>query len=227
MTGLVAVAPGVDRWVMPEAAMNAVVVADGGEALVVDPGTLPSRATALRTAVEARGDRVVGVVVTHAHWDHFFALEAFADVPCYAHPTAVEEIREQAESQRAEVLGFAGPETVEQLRALTITAPGVGVAAPLTLRVGALEVLLEPIGRAHTGGDLVVHVPAAGVTVAGDLVETADDPQLGDSGDASGWLGALDRLARSGQPLLVPGHGDPCGHERLDHHRALLAALAG
>ena len=49
---LARIAPGVDRWVMPEASMSAVVVADAGEALVVDPGTLPSRAAELRAAIE-------------------------------------------------------------------------------------------------------------------------------------------------------------------------------
>lgn len=221
---LLPVVPGIDRWVMPEASMNAVVIADGGEALVVDPGTLPARARELRAAIEARGDRVVGVVVSHAHWDHCFALSAFDDVPSFAHPAAIAELLEHGERQREAVLGFAGEQTADALRALTIVAPTQAVGAVHRLRVGALEVELEPIGSAHTGGDLVVHVPARGVTVAGDLVETADDPQLDDSTDVAGWLAALDRLASRAQPLLVPGHGEPCGHERLVHHRVLLAA---
>lgn len=219
-----AVVPGVDRWVMPEASMNAVVVADGGEALVIDPGTLPTRAATLRAAVETRGDRVVAVVVTHAHWDHVFALSAFDDVPSYAHPEAVRDVREHGETQRESVLGLASGPTAEALRALEIVEPRVGVPAPRRLRVGALEVELEPLGPAHTAGDLAVHVPALGVTVAGDLVETADDPQTDDSTDVAGWLEALDRLAAHAQPLIVPGHGDPCGHERLEHHRELLSA---
>lgn len=221
---LLPVASGVDRWVMPEAAMNAVVIADGGEALVVDPGTLPERAAELRAAIELRGDRVIGVVITHAHWDHCFALSTFADVASYAHPAVIAELAAHGEQQRDAVLGFASDETADALRALPIVAPTTPVESPHRLRVGALEVALEPIGSAHTGGDLVVHVPGAGVTVAGDLVETADDAQLDDSTDVPGWLRALDRLAAHAQPLLVPGHGEPCGHERLEHHRALLAA---
>jgi glyoxylase-like metal-dependent hydrolase (beta-lactamase superfamily II) len=223
---LLPVAPGVERSVMREAAMNAVVIADGGDALVVDPGTLPARAAALRAAIEARGDRVVAVAITHAHWDHCFALSAFDDVPCLAHPAAIAELREHGEAQREAVLGFASPEVADAVRALRIVLPGEAVAAPRTVRVGALEAELEPLGPAHTGGDLVVHVPAAGVTIAGDLVETADDPQLDDTSDVGGWLRALDRLEQHAQPLLVPGHGEPCGHERLVHHRTLLEQRA-
>ncbi len=204
--------------------MNALVVADGGEALVVDPGTLPSRAGRLRTAIEARGDRIVGVVVTHAHWDHCFALAAFADVPSFAHPAAIAELRERGEQQRAAALGSASGETADALRHLTIALPTVQVETPHRLQIGALAVELEPIGHAHSRGDLVVHVPAAAATLAGDLVETAGDPQLDEQTDVGGWLRALDRLGAHGQPLLVPGHGDPCGRERLDHHRALLEA---
>lgn len=220
------IAPGVDRWLMPEASMNALVVADGGEALVVDPGTLPARAAELRATVEARGDRIVGVVVTHAHWDHCFALAALDDVPSYAHPAAIAELRDHGEQQRRAVLGFASGTTADAVARLTIALPSVPVETPRRLRVGALEVELEPIGSAHTRGDLVVHVPAAAVTLAGDLVETADDPQVDESTDVGGWLRALDRLGAHGQPLLVPGHGDPCGHERLAHHRTLLEARA-
>ena len=224
--GLLPIAPGVDRWVMPQASMNALVVADAGEALVVDPGTLPARAAELRAAIEARGDRVVAVAITHAHWDHCFALAAFADVPSFAHPAAIAELREHGEAQREHVLGFASDEVADALRALEIAIPAEAVAESRTLRIGGLEVRLEPIGRAHTGGDLIVHVPAAGVTIAGDLIETADDPQTDDSTDLGGWLRALDRLAATAQPLLVPGHGDPCGHERIAHHRALLRGRA-
>jgi glyoxylase-like metal-dependent hydrolase (beta-lactamase superfamily II) len=226
MSGLEAIAPGIDRWLMPEASMNAIVIADGGEALVVDPGTLPARAAELRAAIEARGDRVVGVVVTHAHWDHCFALGAFADVRSYAHPAAIAELREHGERQRSAALASAAGAAADALRRLPIPLPSVAVETPHRLRIGALTVELEPVGHAHSRGDLVVHVPAAAATLAGDLVETAGDPQLDEQTDVGGWLRALDRLEAHGQPLLVPGHGDPCGHERLAHHRALLAARA-
>ncbi|WP_404312717.1 MBL fold metallo-hydrolase [Agrococcus terreus] len=219
------VAPGVDRWVMPEASMGAVVVADAGEALVVDAGTLPSRAAELRAAIEARGDRIVAVAITHAHWDHCFALSAFAGLPMLAHPAAIDELREHGEAQRTAVLGFAEPAAVDAVRALPIVLPDVPVPSRRALRVGGIEVELDPLGPAHTGGDLVVHVPSSGASIVGDLVETADDPQADDSTDVTGWLRALDALEARAQPLLVPGHGDPCGHERLAHHRALLGGL--
>lgn len=130
------VAPGVDRWVMPEASMGAVVVADAGEALVVDAGTLPSRAAELRAAIEARGDRIVAVAITHAHWDHCFALSAFAGLPMLAHPAAIDELREHGEAQRTAVLGFAEPAAVDAVRALPIVLPDVPVPSRRALRVG-------------------------------------------------------------------------------------------
>lgn len=224
MPELLPVAPGIERCVMPEARMNAVVISDGGEALVTDPGTLPERAAALRAELEGRGDRIIGVVITHAHWDHCFALSAFADVPSYAHPTCIDELQEHGEAQREAVLGFTSGAVADAVGRLEIVPPSTAVLEPRTLRVGNLDVELEPLGPAHTGGDLVLHLPAAGVTIVGDLVETADDPQLDESSDVHGWIAALDRLAAHAQPLLVPGHGEPCDHERLEHHRALLEA---
>ena len=222
------VAEGIDRWVMPEAAMNAYVIASAGEALVVDPGTLPSRASALRDAIEARGDRVVGVVITHAHWDHFLALAAFGDVPSYAHSGAIEHIHAHPEEHRAAGVASMTAEsedgTEAELWRMPVPVPRVPVEDEHVLMVGSLRVVLEPLEAAHTAGDLVVHVDPVGVTLTGDVVEVDADPQWGPESDLEGWLRALEGLGERGRPTLLPGHGAPTDAARLEHHRALIVA---
>lgn len=222
------VADGIDRWVMPEAAMNSYVISSAGEALVVDPGTLPSRASALRDAVEARGDRIVGVVITHAHWDHFLALAAFGDVPSYAHSGAVEHIEAHPEEHRAAGVASMTAEsedgTEAELWRMPVPVPGVPVEDEHVLMVGSLRVVLEPLETAHTAGDLVVHVDPVGVTLTGDVVEVGADPQWGPDSDLEGWLRALEGLGERARPMLLPGHGPPTDSSRLDHHRELIVA---
>jgi hydroxyacylglutathione hydrolase len=62
------------------------VAADSGEAIVVDPG---DGAGALVARVRARGLRVQGILLTHAHLDHISSVDrvkqAF-DVPIHLHP---------------------------------------------------------------------------------------------------------------------------------------------
>lgn len=217
------VADGVDRWVMPEASMNAYVIADSGEALVVDPGTLPERAHALRQAIESRGDTVIGVVITHAHWDHFLALSAFDDVPVFAHPAAIDHIMDHPTDHLAAGLAGLDDTDAESLAGARIAVPDVPVAQLHRLLVGGIPVILDPQETAHTVGDLLVHVGDA-VTITGDLVETDADPQWDDDSDLEGWGRALDVIGEHGAATLLPGHGRPTDQSRLEHHRSLFAA---
>ncbi|WP_293694523.1 MBL fold metallo-hydrolase [uncultured Agrococcus sp.] len=218
------VADEIDRWVMPEASMNAYVIASNGEALVVDPGTRPSRAKLFREAIEARGDRVVGTVVTHPHWDHFLALASFEGVPSYAHTQAVEHIMAHPTEHRAAGLAQgAEGEADEELETVAVVVPSVPVADSYTMFVGTQRVTLEPQPTAHTLGDLVVHVEGS-ATIAGDLVEVGADPQWDDASDLDGWLQALDAIEERGERILLPGHGAPTDRSRLAHHRELFVA---
>ncbi|SDH76529.1 MBL fold metallo-hydrolase [Agrococcus jejuensis] len=218
----VEVAPGVLVVTLPEAAMNAVLVVDDGEVLVVDVGATPNRGAELRALAERRG-RVVAVVVTHPHWDHVFGLGAFADVPSHAHPAAIDDLRDTGALQRDALVAQMAGEVPDWLRAFVPPLPTHPVAERLVLRVGGIDVVLDPVGHAHTVGDLVLHVPARGVSVLGDLVEVGDPPQLHDA-DLAGWVAALDRLAPDLQPIVVPGHGDVTTPGSVAEQRDLLAA---
>ncbi|QCR18537.1 MBL fold metallo-hydrolase [Agrococcus sp. SGAir0287] len=216
------VAPGVLVVTLPEAAMNAVLVVDGGEVLVVDVGATPTRGAQLRALAERHG-RVVAVVVTHSHWDHAFGLDAFADVPGHAHPATIDDLRDTGTLQRDAVVAHLEGAVPDGLRTLVPPLPTHPVAERTTLRVGALDVRLDPVGHAHTVGDLVLHVPAVGVSVLGDLVEVGDAPQLHDA-DLAGWVAALDRIGPDLQPIVIPGHGAATTPSFVAEQRDVLAA---
>lgn len=218
----VEVAPGVLVVVLPEAAMNAVLVIDGGEVLVVDVGATPDRGAALRTLAERHG-RVVAVVVTHPHWDHVFGLDAFADVPSHAHAATIVDLHETGIAQREALVAQVDGEVPEWLRTFVPPLPTHAVTARTTLRVGALDVVLDPVGHAHTIGDLALHVPDRRASVLGDLVEVGAPPQLHDA-DLAGWVAALDRLAPELQPIVIPGHGASTTPSFVAEQRDLLAA---
>lgn len=212
--------------------MNAYVVASAGEALVVDPGTLRAHASALREAVETRGDRIIGVVVTHAHWDHFLALDAFSDVPSFAHPAAIEHIHAHPDEHRAAAVASltdnAEQGTEGEPWRMPVPVPSVPTENEHVLLVGDLRVTIEPLDTAHTAGDLLVHVDPIDVTLTGDVVEVGADPQWDAGSDLRGWLSALTHLRVHGRATLLPGHGDPADGARLEHHRQLFdAQLAG
>ncbi len=86
----------------------------------------------------------------------------------------------------------------------------------LLLRQGprAVEVLF--LGTAHSAGDLVVHLPAERVVVAGDLV-VAPVPLVGSTSHPRSFARALARLRALRPAIIVPGHGPV---QRDDRHAA-------
>lgn len=78
------------------------------------------------------------------------------------------------------------------------------------LTIGDRAVDLERLGPCHTAGDLVVHVPDAGVVFTGDMLFIGTTPILW-HGPLENWIAALDRLLAWEADVYVPGHGPLCG----------------
>ncbi|MEE2030567.1 MBL fold metallo-hydrolase [Rhodococcus chondri] len=82
------------------------------------------------------------------------------------------------------------------------------------LVVGGRPVDLERLGPAHTAGDVIVHVPDAGVVFSGDLLFVGSTPVLW-HGPLENWTDALDRLLALDADVYVPGHGPMCGSAEI------------
>ncbi len=198
---------------------NAYVIANGGVALIVDPGSpLASATEALATAVAEAGARTVkGIVLTHSHPDHWDglapALSRFDRPSVYVHA---------AEAERVDV-----------------PANKVVVQDRVVLTVGDLTaVLMHTPGHSPGHVSVVVEDPAGAVeaVLAGDLVTARGSVWVGKpEGDVGGYLDSLSRLIELAPPALGPGHGplvdDPVGRlteqraHRLEREAQVVAAL--
>ena len=94
---------------------------------------------------------------------------------------------------------------------------GIEIAPPkrefegeLSLDVGGRKLRLIEVGPAHTAGDLIIHVPDAGVVYAGDILFIGSTPIMW-AGPVINWIDALDRLLGLDADTYVPGHGPVCG----------------
>lgn len=104
--------------------------------------------------------------------------------------------------------------------AVVPTPPTVTLSQSMTLVRGGREIRITFLGRGHTGGDVVVHLPKERILVTGDLVGSGL-PYLGD-GYIDEWAATLERVAAMAWDVILPGHGAPV----RDHDRPLqLAAL--
>src|SRR3954464_6311229 len=78
-----------------------VLVRSGGEAFCIDSPVFPDELEILPAIAEQAGFHVVGVLATHADWDHLLARYAFPEAPLgAAETTAARLINEPGAAQR-------------------------------------------------------------------------------------------------------------------------------
>lgn len=103
-----------------------------------------------------------------------------------------------------------------------IILPTLTLENRLTLHRGNRTIDIRYLGRGHTSGDIVVHLPKEGIVIAGDLV-IWPVPYIGNpQSHPADWSATLDKLLALNATTIVPGHG-PVMHD--DAYVKLMARL--
>jgi glyoxylase-like metal-dependent hydrolase (beta-lactamase superfamily II) len=76
-----------------------------------------------------------------------------------------------------------------------------------TLDLGSRTVEILHLGRGHTAGDLVVHLPREGIVATGDLVVHPVPLVGGDQSFLADWSATLEKVIALQPKIIVPGHG--------------------
>jgi glyoxylase-like metal-dependent hydrolase (beta-lactamase superfamily II) len=93
-----------------------------------------------------------------------------------------------------------------------IVLPTIAVTDQLTLYRGKRIIDIRYLGRGHTSGDIVVHLPQEGILITGDLVIWPVPLVGSDQSHVSDWSTTLDKLRTLHATTIVPGHG-PVQHD--------------
>ena len=207
------------------------LVRSGGEAFCVDSPVFADELDVLPAVAEQAGFGVVGLLATHADWDHLLGRYAFPEAPLgCAETTAAYLVSHPGATQRG-LRAFDEELYVERPGPLKLGSPPTqSLPVPGHCGIGELELELHP-ADGHTEDGMAVWVPWARVLVAGDYLSPVEIPMLSESGSASAYLATLARL----EPLVeqaehvVPGHGAPIDGTRaaaiLREDRAYVEAL--
>ena len=97
---------------------------------------------------------------------------------------------------------FKGHEEIQGL-----TWPTTTFENKMSIFLGKRRIDLYFLGRAHTAGDIVIHVPDSNVLFTGDIVEYKSACYCGDA-HLQDWPATLKNIAKFQAVSLVPGRGD-------------------
>jgi glyoxylase-like metal-dependent hydrolase (beta-lactamase superfamily II) len=227
------VADGVFRRRYQPYDVSVCVVRGSGGLLVCDTRSSHRQADEIRADLrELSALPVRWVVNTHAHFDHSFGNARFGPdsdlgAPIYAHERVPAHLDTYERPMLAELIA-AGEEPRDEWAEIVITPPTVLVGEAMPLDLGGTEVELRHLGRGHTDNDLLVHMPATGVWLTGDLVEESGPPVYGSGSFPLDWPGTIGRLqaALGDGDVLVPGHGAVVDAAFLAAQHEQLAAAA-
>lgn len=138
---------------------------------------------------------ITTVVICSDHGDHTGGNSAFpADAELIAHPTSAENLRASA-AAAAEREGSA-----------PVVLPTRLVEDRETIEMGGREIQVLFLGRAHTGGDLMVYLPDEKVLFMSEAYLHRVFPAMR-SAYPSEWVATIERAQAMDVDVYVPGHG--------------------
>jgi glyoxylase-like metal-dependent hydrolase (beta-lactamase superfamily II) len=184
------------------------VIIGDDSVMIVEAQATPRLAMKVIEKVREVTDKPIShVVLTHYHAVRVLGASAFNAGQIIMSDTAramvVERGQEDwdSEFQRFPRL-FEGHESIPGL-----TWPTTTFSDSMTVYLGKRRVDIMHLGRAHTAGDAVIHVPDQNVMFTGDIVEYHSACYCGD-GHFSDWGDTLDAIQWFDVDAIAPGRGD-------------------
>jgi glyoxylase-like metal-dependent hydrolase (beta-lactamase superfamily II) len=200
--------PGKEQWTWVPT--SATLIFGQRDAVLVDAFLTVEQAAALVEWVAASGKNLTTIYVTHGHGDHFFGIGAllnrFPKARAVATPDVVESMRRQASPEF--VSNFWEARYPGQLPERLV------IAEELTgnvIQLEGRELVVVEVGHTDTDHTTCLHVPSAGLLVAGDVAYNDVHLYLAESNANTRheWIAALDAIESLKPRTVIAGHKKP------------------
>jgi len=168
--------------------VSLVVITKEGVLVVDGQGSVPESQQLIDQIKKVTSQPVKYVVVGSDHGDHTAGNAAFTA----AYPDAVFVSTAFSKEALAKNKNAAVPTKLVKDRE--------------TIKLGGSEVQVLNLGRAHTGGDLVVYLPASKVMFMSEVYLRGLFPAMR-SAYPSEWIATIDKALAMDVSLYIPGHG--------------------
>ncbi|MBA4227678.1 MAG: MBL fold metallo-hydrolase [Hyphomonas sp.] len=233
--GLKDIGNGLYAWLQPDGGWgwsNAGLIRDGEASLLVD--TLFDMALtremldAMANATGIGAEKIGTIVNTHANGDHCHGNGCCPQAEIIASEASAREMAEVPPAMLAQFkkmgaqLGPAGAYFADifapfDFENVDERGPTQTFSGAMELKVGDKAVRLIEVGPAHTGGDVLVHVPGDRAVFTGDILFINGTPLMW-AGPVANWIRACNEIIAMDVDVIVPGHGpvtDKAGVRRV------------
>jgi cyclase len=244
--GLVETGHGIYAWLQPDGGWgwsNAGLVVDGDQSLLVDTlfdaKLTRDMLSAMQDASGVKAAEINTVVNTHANGDHTHGNGLCTQAEVVASDASAREM-EAFTAERIQGLMDAAPsmgDTGEYIREIfgifdfhdvAEKLPTKTFSGEMQIHVGDKNVHLIEVGPAHTGGDVLAHVPEDKTVFTGDILFIDGTPIMW-AGPVANWIRACERIIDMDADVIVPGHGpitDVAGVRRVQEYLGYIDAEA-
>jgi glyoxylase-like metal-dependent hydrolase (beta-lactamase superfamily II) len=200
--------PGKEQWTWVPT--SATLIFGQRDAVLVDAFLTIEQAAALVEWVAASGRNLTTIYITHGHGDHFFGLGAllnrFPKARAVATPHVVEAMRRQASPEF--VSNFWEARYPGQIPEHLVIAEEL---KGNVIQLEGRDLLVVEVGHTDTEHTTCLHVPSAGLVVAGDAVYNDVHLYLAESNPETRreWITALDTIESLKPLAVIAGHKKP------------------
>jgi len=237
--GLVDLGRGTFAWMQPDGSWgwsNAGLITDGDQSLLVDTlfdlKLTREMLAAMRDAAPKAAARIATLVNTHHNGDHCFGNELVEGAEIVASAHAREAMKHEPPALLAQFMkaapdmGLTGEYLMHcfgafEFNGITPKLPSTTFSGRMTRKVGDKAVEMIEVGPAHTGGDILVHVPADRTVFTGDILFIEGTPIMW-AGPVGNWIAACDKILALGCETIVPGHGPVTDKRGVEAVRSYL-----
>ncbi|WP_375567387.1 MBL fold metallo-hydrolase [Oceaniradius stylonematis] len=200
---------GRDLWAFTaEGDPNSGIIIGDESVMVIEAQATPQLARKVIERVRAVTDKPIShLVLTHYHAVRVLGASAYEAPQVIMSDTARAMVAERgAEDWASEFERF--PRLFDGHGEIPgLTWPTTTFSDRMTVYLGNRRVDLMKLGRAHTAGDIVVHVPDENVMFTGDIVEYHSACYCGD-GHFKDWPQTLEKIRAFDLAAIAPGRGD-------------------
>jgi glyoxylase-like metal-dependent hydrolase (beta-lactamase superfamily II) len=209
--------PGKDQWTWVPT--SATLIFGQRDAVLVDAFLTVEQATKLVEWVAASGKNLTTIYATHGHADHFFGIGAllsrFPNARAMATPDVVKSMRQQVSPDYVSSFwGARYPGQIPERLVIAEEIEGNGI------QLEGHDLVVVEVGHTDTDHTTCLHVPSAGLVVAGDAAYNDVHLYLAESNAETRreWIAALDTIESLKPRAVIAGHKKP---ERSDSPRII------